>query len=110
MTRLPRAAVAAVLLTLAAATGARADTAAATLTFADGSAEPATVEVPAGQEVELVVKNAGKTPAEFESHTLHIEKVVAPGAELKLKLKLPAGSYPFVDDFHAAARGVVVAK
>lgn len=80
------------------------------VTFAGGKADPAQIEIPAGQDVTLTVKNAGKVAIEFESHALHVEKIVAPGAELKLPLKLPAGSYPFVDDFHSATKGVILAK
>jgi hypothetical protein len=83
---------------------------AVTLTLADGTADPVQIAVPAGVAFTLVVRNTGKTPAEFESHRLHIEKIVAPGAELTLPLTLPAGAYPFVDDFHGAAKGVITAK
>jgi hypothetical protein len=83
---------------------------AVTLTLADGKADPAQLAVPAGVTFTLIVRNTGQSPAEFESKRLHIEKVVAPGAELTLPLTLPAGAYPFVDDFHTGAKGVIAAK
>ena len=81
-----------------------------TVTLTDGKADPTSLDVPAGVPFTLTVRNTGKTPAEFESHRLHIEKIVAPGAELTLPLTLPAGAYPFLDDFHGAAKGVITAK
>lgn len=99
-------------LTLAlAAVTVRAETPSAlVLTLADGKADPVSLVVPAQVNFILIVRNTGTTPAEFESHRLHIEKIVAPGAELRLPLLLPVGDYPFVDDFHGTAKGVITAK
>ncbi len=99
----------AALLALLLAPSAGADTA-PQITFANGKADPAQLEVPAGQPVTLTVKNAGNRPIEFESHALHVERILAPGAELKLPLKLPAGRYPYIDDFNPGAKGVIVVK
>lgn len=83
---------------------------AVTLILADGKADPAQLAVPAGVGFTLIVRNTGQSPAEFESKRLHLEKVVAPGAALTLSLTLAAGTYPFVDDFHGTAKGVITAK
>ena len=52
-----------------------------------------------------------KTPAEFESPSLHREKVVAPGAAVSVFVgPLNPGRYEFYDDFHPATRGVIVVQ
>lgn len=72
---------------------------------------PADVPVPAGVKVELRVHNEQKTPAEFESSSLHREKVVSPGATISVFVgPLAAGRYEFFDDFHPATRGHLVVK
>lgn len=85
-----------------------------TVTLTDGVVSPQTIEVPAGKATVLTVVNAGKKPAEFESKKLHIEQLVAPGATLTLRLRpLPAGEYPFVEEFHEnldTSRGTIVVK
>lgn len=72
---------------------------------------PAEVPVPAGVKVELQVHNEQKVPAEFESTSLHREKVVLPGTSGSVYVgPLSAGRYEFFDDFHPATRGVLVVK
>jgi plastocyanin len=72
---------------------------------------PAEVPVPAGVKVELAVRNEQTVPAEFESTSLHREKVVAPGATVSIFIgPLKPGRYDFFDDFHPATRGVVVVQ
>jgi hypothetical protein len=72
---------------------------------------PAEVAVPVGAKIELTIRNEQTVPAEFESTSLHREKVVAPGAAVSVFIgPLPAGSYEFFDDFHPATRGNVVAR
>jgi len=84
------------------------------ITLTDGVVSPQLVEVPAGQAVTLTVVNAGTKPAEFESKRLKIEKIVAPGMTVTIELRaLPAGEYPFVEEFHEdleTGRGTIVAK
>jgi hypothetical protein len=72
---------------------------------------PAVVPVPVGVKVELKVRNEQTVPAEFESTSLHREKVVTPGATISVYIgPLAAGTYEFFDDFHPATRGNVVAR
>lgn len=72
---------------------------------------PAVVPVPAGTKVELTIKNEQAVPAEFESTSLHREKVVSPGATISVYIgPLDAGSYEFFDDFHPSTRGNVVVR
>jgi hypothetical protein len=72
---------------------------------------PADVTAPAGIRIELRVHNAQKTPAEFESSSLHREQVVTPGATIHVFVgPLSPGRYEFFDDFHPATRGHLVVK
>ena len=84
-----------------------------TVTLRDHRFEPMQIEVPANQEIKLVVINADTTPEEFESHDLKIERVIAGKATAEFKLRpLKAGKrYKFFGEFHeATAQGVIVAK
>jgi len=82
-----------------------------TIAIRDHQFIPAEVPVPAGVKVELIIRNEQTTPAEFESTSLHREKVVAAGATASLFIgPLKPGRYEFFDDFHPATRGALVAK
>jgi Cupredoxin-like domain len=71
---------------------------------------PARLEVPADTPFKLEITNAGSDPAEFESVSLHKEKVLAAGTTSSLVFRrLPAGEYDFFDDFHPDAKAVLVA-
>lgn len=81
------------------------------LTHADGQFQPAELAVPANKALTFRVKNAGAKAIEFESKTLHVEKVIAPGTEAVVNVKaLKPGRYEFFDEFNEKARGAVVAK
>jgi plastocyanin len=82
------------------------------LTLKNNRFEPSEITVPAGERFQLIVINSDKTPAEFESKKLGVEKVVSAGREAIIKLgPLTAGRYEFVDEFHeATAKGVLVVK
>jgi len=72
---------------------------------------PSEVPVPAGTKVELLIKNTGATPAEFESTPLHREKIVTAGQQISVFVgPLDPGSYEFFDDFHPQIRGHLVVK
>lgn len=92
--------------------GALADTPTFTIVFHDGQLAPVHIEVPANQHVRIGLNNTGKTPAEFESHELHIEKVVPPNSKSMVVLRpLDPGKYVYFDDFHEdAPKGVLIAK
>ena len=82
-----------------------------TIAIRDHQFVPAEVAVPARVKVELVIRNEQKTPAEFESSSLHREKVIAPGAAASVFVgPLNPGRYEFYDDFHPATRGVIVVQ
>lgn len=89
-----------------------AQNATASLTVRNHRFEPETLQVPAGQKIELTVKNADTTPEEFESGDLRREKVVAGGQQIVVYIgPLRPGSYEFFGDFNPqTARGHIVAK
>jgi hypothetical protein len=82
------------------------------LTLKQHRFEPAEVRVPAGKPFTIVLKNADPTPAEFESKTLRVEKVVAGGAEATMQIRaLAAGRYRFFDEYNeATAQGFLIAE
>lgn len=84
------------------------------VTLNDGVISPQTIEIPTGKAVTLTVSNTGDAAAEFESKRLRIEKIIASGKTMTIKLRpLPTGSYPFVEEFHgnlATAKGTIVVK
>jgi hypothetical protein len=62
---------------------------------------PAELAVPANTPIVLEVANQDKTPAEFESKTLRVEKVVAGGGKISVRIRaLAPGRYRFFDDYH----------
>jgi len=88
-----------------------ADNATASLTIRNRAFEPIQLEVPAGQKIELHVRNADAAASEFESAELHREKVVPAGQEVVVFVgPLRAGSYEFFDDFNPRARGHIIAR
>jgi hypothetical protein len=90
---------------------AHAQNATASLTIANRAFSPTELEVPAGQKIDLHIKNTDKAAAEFESESLHREKVVPPGQEVVLSIgPLKPGRYEFIDDFNPKARGHIVVK
>ncbi|HEU0231293.1 MAG TPA: cupredoxin domain-containing protein [Burkholderiaceae bacterium] len=80
-----------------------------TLTFqADGTFEPARLEVPAGR-FKLILVNNSKEPVEFESLPLRKEKVMGPGVKSFVVITISRpGEYPFFDDFHQNVKGTLV--
>jgi hypothetical protein len=82
------------------------------IAFQDGAVAPLRLEVPANRRFQLLLRNDGETPAEFESSELQKEKVLAPKTTAVLIFRtLEPGEYPFFDDFHPAApKAVLIAK
>jgi len=72
---------------------------------------PSEVPAPAGVKVQLLVKNEQAVTAEFESNSLHREKIVTAGGQIAVFVgPLDPGSYEFFDDFHNSTRGHLVVK
>ncbi|HLY45184.1 MAG TPA: cupredoxin domain-containing protein [Stellaceae bacterium] len=104
--------VAAILLVLALAPPAQAqEPPSIALTIRDHQFVPAEIVVPTGVKAQLIVRNEQATPAEFESTSLHREKIVTPGASISVYVgPLDPGRYEFFDDFYPSTRGFVVVK
>jgi len=73
---------------------------------------PEELQITAGEKRLLVVENEDATAAEFESHTLHREKIIPARSQSNIYIgPLKPGRYEFFDEFNdATAHGVVVAK
>lgn len=68
----------------------------------DGRLSPEKLEVPAGVKLRITLRNESKTPVEFESQELRIEKVVAGDAASAVTIQpLKPGVYQMIDEFHA---------
>ena len=93
------------------AASALADDPVVTITLRDHQFVPAEVPVPAGVKVKLLIKNEQQVTAEFESASLHREKIVGAGGEIAVYVgPLSPGSYDIFDDFHRETSGRLVAK
>ncbi len=89
------------LLDAAFAVSAYADTSTFTIEFHDGKITPLRTEVPANRQFTIEFRNTGATAAEFESHKLHKEHVLAPNSRSVLVFQpLKPGEYTYFDDFH----------
>jgi plastocyanin len=106
-----RSFVLAVCIALFPSVAAVADPGPVAITIRDHAFVPAEVKIPAGAKVELTIRNEQAVPAEFESASLHREKVVSPGSAISVYVgPLSPGRYEFFDDFHPATRGFVVVE
>ena len=83
-----------------------------TISIKDHLFNPATLEVPAGKKLKLIVKNLDATPEEFESHELKREKVIAGKSQAIITIgPLKPGTYKFVGEYHeTTAQGRIIAK
>lgn len=80
---------------------ARADTPVFTLVIKNHQFQPASLEVPAGVRVKLIVDNQDPTPEEFESYELNREKVISGNSKGIIFVgPLEAGEYPFFGEFN----------
>jgi plastocyanin len=71
---------------------------------------PAEIAVPAGEKLELIIRNQDELPAEFESYDLSREIVVPAHGQVKVYIgPLEPGRYRFFNDFHQESQGWVVA-
>jgi hypothetical protein len=73
---------------------------------------PDTLEVPVNKRFQIEVENLDKTPAEFESSDLRVEKFVVGGGKIVVRISpLKPGTYKFFDDYHPdTAKGTITAK
>lgn len=82
------------------------------LTITNHRFEPAELVVPADTRVQLVVHNDDDLPEEFESNSLHVEKMIGPNQSAVVKIgPLSAGEYEFFGEIHSdTARGRIIVK
>lgn len=82
------------------------------LSVDDNAFSPAQLNVAAGQDFVIEVQNNSKKAIEFESKPLRVEKVIAAGKTVQVKVKaLKAGSYKFVNEFNEdKVKGEIIAK
>lgn len=82
------------------------------LTIKDHRFSPGRLEIPAKTKVVLLIRNEDAEPEEFECLPLRREKIVFPGAEVRVILgKVDPGEYPFFGEYHeATAKGMIIAR
>ena len=78
----------------------------------DHKFEPSELTIPAGQRVKLVVDNQDPTSEEFESHSLHREKVIPGNSKANIYVgPLEPGTHKFFGEFNeATAQGTLIVE
>ncbi len=73
---------------------------------------PSEIHVPAGQDVELDIRNEDPLAEEFALGALGLEEVIAGNESGLVRLQeIKKGRYPFVGEYHSGtAKGIVVAE
>ena len=82
------------------------------ITIKDHKFTPAEITIPADTKVKLVVKNLDATAEEFESHSMHREKIIPGNGQAIIFIgPLGPGSYEFFGEFNQeTAKGRVIVK
>lgn len=82
------------------------------LVIKDHKFQPDELTIPASTKVKLVVVNQDSTPEEFESHSMHREKIIPGGATRTIYIgPLDPGSYEFFGEFNPeTAKGRIIVK
>ncbi len=82
------------------------------ITLKDQKFSPAELIIPANKKVKVTVKNLNKAAAEFESHALNREKIIAANGTAYIFIgPLKPGKYEYFDEFHSdLSRGTIVVK
>jgi len=79
------------------------------LTVRNHQFQPATLKLPAGKRIKLVVKNEDAAPMEFESYDLDREKVIVGHSSGIVYIgPLDPDTYKIFDDFHRATTNGVI--
>jgi cupredoxin-like protein len=82
-----------------------------TVTVKNHRFQPAQIHAPANVPIQLKVKNHDSARMEFESDSLHVEKVIGANSEGVVQIKPQApGRYEFYDDFNQESTGVLVVR
>lgn len=82
------------------------------LVIKDHKFNPAEITIPANTKVKLVVKNEDATAEEFESHSMHREKIIPGKSKATIFIgPLKPGTYKFEGEFNPkTAQGKVIVK
>jgi hypothetical protein len=82
------------------------------LSYKDKKFTPAEITAPANTAIVIKLKNLDAKAMEFESKTLHVEKVVAAGTDAVINVRAQKpGRYEFFDEYNEkTARGALVVK
>jgi hypothetical protein len=80
------------------------------VTIRDHRFQPAELHVPTNAPFIIDVQNDDPTAEEFESAELGVEKVIAGGRHLPVRIRaMPPGRYSFMGEYHSdTAQGVVI--
>lgn len=82
-----------------------------TITYRNKHFQPAEVSAPGNTPLTLRIRNTDAEAMEFESETLHVEKIVEGKSEATITLQpLKPGKYGFFDDYHATSEGVLAVR
>jgi hypothetical protein len=82
------------------------------LSYKDKKFDPAEISAPANTPIVIKLKNLDAKAMEFESKTLHVEKVVAGSTDATINVRAQKpGRYEFFDEYNEkTARGALVVK
>src|SRR6266550_3735933 len=82
------------------------------LSYKDKKFDPVEITAPANTAIVIKLKNLDAKAMEFESKTLHVEKVVAGSSDAVINVRAQkAGRYEFFDEYNEkTARGALVVK
>ncbi len=82
------------------------------LSYKDKKFDPAEISAPADTPIVIKLKNLDAKAMEFESKTLHVEKVVAASSDATINVRAQKpGRYEFFDEYNEkTARGALVVK
>src|SRR3978361_516310 len=80
------------------------------LSYKDKKFDPAEIRAPANTAIVIRLKNLDAKAMEFESKTLHVEKVVAGSSDATINVRAQkVGRYEFFDEYNEkVARGALV--
>jgi len=89
-----------------------ADDAPIALTLKDHKFTPAEIHLKANVPAQILLSNEDPSAEEFDSSSLHVEKVVPGGQKGIVRLRpLAPGRYNFMGEYHSdTAQGVVIAE
>ena len=78
----------------------------------DHKFNPSEITIPANTKVKLKIINQDPTPEEFESHSLHREKVIPGNSDRTVNIgPLKPGKYEFEGEFNSkTAKGHIIVK